>query len=155
MNSKLDYHQNFVHKIKNAYDFIIIDCPPTFSVFLLSGFLASEYYLVPLKPDPLSTLGIPLLERVIDFYSGNYEKKIEPLGVVFTMVRNTREMDNIMEGIKDTSAGKRYIFRSSLTMSTYVAEASRKNKALFEYQPSYRYGKEIKEITKEFLSLFA
>jgi len=70
------------------------------------------------------------------------------------MVRNTKEMDNVMEGIKDTSVGKRYVFRSKLTMSTYIAEASRKNKALFEYSKADRYGKEIKEITKEFLSLF-
>lgn len=147
--------QNFVEKIKSAYDFIFIDCPPTFSVFLLSGFLASEYYLVPLKPDPLSTLGIPLLERVLDAYSDSYGKTIEPLGVVFTMVRDTNEMYNVMDGVKDTSAGKRYVFRNVLSMSTYVAEASRKNKALFEYSRSYRYGEEIKKITKEFLDLFS
>jgi chromosome partitioning protein len=145
--------QNFVQKIRDAYDFIIIDCPPTFSVFLLSGVLASDYYLVPLKPDPLSTLGILLLERVINTYSEHYGKEIQPLGVVFIMIRNTREMDNVMEAMRDTSVGKRYIFRSGLTMSTYVAEASRNNKALFEYPPAYRYGEEIREITKEFLSL--
>jgi chromosome partitioning protein len=147
--------QNFVEKIKDAYDFIFIDCPPTFSIFLLSGFLASEYYLVPLKPDPLSTLGVPLLERVLRVHSGTYGKKIKPLGIVFTMVRNTREMENVMDTIKDTSAGKRYVFRNSLSMSTYIAEASRANRLLFEYRKSYRYGLEIKEITKEFLSLFA
>jgi len=147
--------QNFVEKIKDAYDFIFIDCPPTFSIFLLSGFLASEYYLVPLKPDPLSTLGVPLLERVLRVHSETYGKKIKPLGIVFTMVRNTREMENVMDTIKDTSAGKRYVFRNSLSMSTYIAEASRANRLLFEYRKSSRYGLEIKEITKEFLSLFA
>lgn len=146
--------QNFIKRIKKAYDFIIIDCPPTFSVFLLSGFLASDYYLVPLKPDPLSTLGVPLLESVLEVYSEDFEKKIEPLGVVFIMVRNTNEMDNVMEGIRDTSVGKRYVFRNYLSMSTYVAEASRLNKALFEYGPANRYGEEIKAITKEFLGLF-
>jgi len=147
--------QNFIKRIKSAYDFIIIDCPPTFSVFLLSGFLASEYYLVPVKPDPLSTLGIPLLEKVLAVHSETYSKEIEPLGVVFTMVRNTNEMKSVMDGIKDTSAGKRYVFKNSLSMSTYIAEASRENKALFEYPKSKRYGREIIKITEEFLSLFS
>ena len=111
--------ENFVKKIKDAYDFILIDCPPTFSIFLLSGFLASDYYLVPVKPDPLSALGVPLLEAVIGSYSEIYGKSIEPLGVVFTMVRSTKQMDQVIEGLRKTSAGKRYIFRNNLENSTY------------------------------------
>jgi chromosome partitioning protein len=45
------------------YDFIVIDCPPTLSLLTLSAYLASEYYLIPIKPDYLSSLGLPLLER--------------------------------------------------------------------------------------------
>jgi chromosome partitioning protein len=145
--------QNFVNTVQDAYDYIFIDCPPTFSVFLLSGFLASDYYLVPLKPDPLSTLGISLLERVLAAHSKTYHKVIEPIGVVFTMVRQTREMDNVMDTVKQTSAGKRYIFRNPLSNGTAVAEASRKNKFLFEYDRSRRQGEEIKAITKELIGL--
>jgi chromosome partitioning protein len=145
--------QNFINKVKPKYDLIIIDCPPTFSVFLLSGYLASDYYLVPLKPDPLSTLGITLLEQVLDAYAPTYEKSIEPLGVVFTMVRETREMSNVMDTVESTSVGKRYIFRNSLSFSTYVAEASRKNTFLFEYAKSWKQGEEISQITKELIRL--
>jgi chromosome partitioning protein len=121
----------------------------------LSGFLASDYYLVPLKPDPLSTLGIPLLEKVLDAHADTFGKTIEPLGVVFTMVRRTIEMENVSEGIRNTSVGKRYVFKNSLSMSTYVATASRKNLALFEYPKAYKQGEEIKGITKEFLDLLS
>lgn len=146
--------KNFINNIKGAYDFIIIDCPPTFSVFLLSGYLASDFYLVPLKPDPLSTLGIPLLDRVFSVYCETYGKKIRPLGVVFTMVRDTNEMLNVMEDIRDASAGKRYVFKNTLSMSTRVAEASRMNLPLFEWNRAAKYGKEIQDITDEFLKLF-
>jgi chromosome partitioning protein len=145
--------QNFINKISDQYDYIFIDCPPTFSVFLLSGFLASDYYVVPLKPDPLSSLGIPLLERVIDAYSELYEKVVQPLGIIFTMVRDTNEMFRVQYGIKDTSAGKRYIFKNSLSMGTGVAEASRKNSFLFDYERALKQGDEIKSITKELLGL--
>ncbi len=145
--------QNFVRTIQEGYDYILIDCPPTFSVFLLSGFLASDYYLVPLKPDPLSTLGISLMERVLAAHSKTYHKVIEPIGVVFTMVRQTNEMNNVMDTVKKTSAGKRYIFRNSLSNGTGVAEASRKNKFLFEYDRSAKQGFEISAITKELIDL--
>lgn len=145
--------QNFVKKIQKKYHFIIIDCPPTYSVFLLSGFLASDYYLVPLKPDPLSTLGISLLEKVLYAHSKTFSKVIEPIGVIFTMVRNTNEMYNVMETVKSTSVGKRYIFKNSLSNGTAVAEASRKNKLLFEYDRSQKQGNEIRNITKELIGL--
>ena len=147
--------KNFVAKIKDAYDFIIIDCPPTFSVFLSSGYLASDYYLIPLKPDPLSTLGILLLERVFKFYQecwGN--KEIKCVGVVFTMVRKTNEMKSVMGGIRLASAGKRYVFDNFLSMSTVVASAARKNLILFESNETAKYGNEIKDITDEFLRRF-
>lgn len=145
--------QNFVKKTKEKYDYILIDCPPTYSMFLLSGFLASDYYLVPLKPDPLSTLGISLLEKVLAAHSKTYSKSIEPIGVVFTMVRITKEMANVMETVKQTSVGKRYIFRNSLSMGTAVAEASRKNSFLFEFERSRKQGEEIKKITRELIDL--
>jgi chromosome partitioning protein len=145
--------QNFVNTIQEGYDYIFIDCPPTFSVFLLSGFLACDYYLVPLKPDPLSTLGISLMEKVLAAHSKTFRKVIEPIGVVFTMVRKTNEMSNVMDTVKRTSVGKRYIFRNSLSNGTGVAEASRQNKFLFDYDRSAKQGLEIRAITKELIDL--
>lgn len=146
--------QRFVDRIKEAYDFIFVDCPPTFSIFLTSGYLACDYYLTPLKPDPLSTLGIPLLQSVLEIQYDTYGKEIKPLGIVFTMVRNTKEMDNVMEDIRDKNAGKIYVFNNVLSMSTYVAQASRLNLPLFEYGKTARFGEEIKDITSELLELF-
>lgn len=145
--------QNFVSNIHEKYNYIFIDCPPTYSIFLLSGFLASDYYLVPLKPDPLSTLGISLLEKVLAANSKTFRKSIEPIGVVFTMVRQTNEMSNVMETVKETSVGKRYIFRNSLSMGTAVAEASRMNKFLFEFDKAKKQGDEIRSISRELIDL--
>lgn len=148
--------QNFIKKIEEAYDYIIIDCPPTFSIFLLSGILASEYYVVTVKPDPLSILGIPLLEAVIENYSENFSKKIKPLGVLFTMVRDTRMMSEVMSGLKQTSIGKRYIFENYTRYTTYYAEASSNHIPIFEHTQARYYGhdKDLEKITKELISLF-
>lgn len=148
--------QRFVAKVKDAYDFILIDCPPTFSIFLLSGILASDYYLVPVKPDPLSVLGVPLLESVIDYYSETYGLKLEPLGVLFTMVRSTSMMRNVMDGLKETSIGRRYIFENHLRNSTYYADASKKHIPLFKHYWARYYGHsdDVDRAVDEFLHFF-
>ena len=148
--------QNFIKTINEAYDFILVDCPPTFSIFLLSGILACDYYLVPVKPDPLSILGVPLLETVINYYSENYGKIIDPLGVIFNMVRDTRMMAEVSEALRTTSVGKRYIFENHTRYSTCYAEASHRHIPLFEhwYATYYGYTKEMAKITDELLFLF-
>lgn len=147
--------QNFVTKIHDAYDFIIIDCPPTFSIYLLSGILASENYIVPVKPDPLSFLGVPMLESVIKYYSRIYGKVTEPLGVVFTMVRGTRMMREVSDALRKTSIGKRYIFDNYCRLSKCYAEASKKHIPLFEdwYARYNGYSDEMEAYVDELLTL--
>lgn len=50
---------------ENDYDYVIIDTPPTPSVWMSSALIASNYYLIPVKPDPLSITGIDLLDSII------------------------------------------------------------------------------------------
>ncbi len=70
---------------RDRYDFVIIDTPPTPSHWMTSALLASDFYLVPLKPEPLSRVGIDLLRNVIQRFSENHGHNIECLGVVLTM----------------------------------------------------------------------
>lgn len=82
----------------NKYDFILIDCPPNFNIVTRNAIVASDAYLVPAKPDYLSTLGITELEKHISTLIEDYNtyaksddskwNKISPrlLGIVFTMV---------------------------------------------------------------------
>ena len=82
------------------YDLVMIDCPPNFNIVTKTAIIASDYILVPARPDYLSTLGIDYLLRSVrglikdynDFAEvkdGQKIEKIAPkmLGVVFTMIQ--------------------------------------------------------------------
>ena len=71
---------------KNNYDFILIDTPPTPSVWMTSALIASKYYLIPVKPDPISFVGIDLLENIIEQKRDSYDLNIECIGLVMTMI---------------------------------------------------------------------
>lgn len=85
---------------KNKYDLVLIDCPPNFNIVTKTAIIASDYILVPTRPDELSTLGIDYLMRSIrgllkdyndyaELKQGSEEKPVKPkiVGVVFTMVQ--------------------------------------------------------------------
>lgn len=85
--------------LPDAYDVVLIDCPPNFNIVTKTAIVASDSVLIPAKPDYLSTLGISYLQRSLadlvkdynDYADHASPPKVRPidpsiLGVVFTMV---------------------------------------------------------------------
>ncbi|HEM7808958.1 MULTISPECIES: ParA family protein [Burkholderia cepacia complex] len=72
-----------------GFDYVIIDTPPTPSMWMTSALIASDYYVIPVKPDPLSLIGIDLLRTIIERRRKSYGLKLKCLGLVFTMVERS------------------------------------------------------------------
>ncbi|MEL7242730.1 MAG: ParA family protein [Cyanobacteria bacterium J06636_27] len=75
--------------VRNEYDFIILDCAPGYNLLTRSALATSDFYVLPAKPEPLSVVGIQLLERRIAQLKESHEQEaninISMLGIVFTM----------------------------------------------------------------------
>lgn len=79
--------KNYLNHIKETgeYDICIIDCPPTPSVWMTSALIASDFYLIPSKPDPISMTGLDLLEGIIKERKENYGCSCRCAGLVLTI----------------------------------------------------------------------
>lgn len=105
-----------LEKLKSQYDFVLIDCPPNFNIVTKTSIAASNYILIPSRPDHLSTLGISYLKKSVrefveeyNFYTKQANIPVidpEIIGVVFTMVKvhaerpinaHQRFMDNVVK----------------------------------------------------------
>ncbi|MCP5379493.1 MAG: ParA family protein [Novosphingobium sp.] len=107
----------------DVYDYVVIDTPPTPSTFMTSAILASDYYVIPVRPEPLSRVGIDLLTGVIARVIKNHGHKIENAGVVLTMMdaRTTVYYDALSFLDSDEKwAGKR--FKTVLPQRTQIAK---------------------------------
>lgn len=136
------------------YDFVIIDCPPTISIFTQAAILASDKYLVPIKPDPLSVIGLPLLERWLSDYTEDQGLGLEQVGLVFTMVRGPlpARMREVMDDLRKKRGDM--VFKSHLSMATSVAESVEEHQPIFRFKKSRNgtVGTQIREIIDEFAS---
>ena len=76
-----------VDALEEAYDLVIIDCAPTESVLTTAAYLVADYLLVPVRPEFLSTIGLPLLEQSLtDFAARHPEGSPSVLGIVFNAI---------------------------------------------------------------------
>ncbi|KZL49393.1 ParA family protein [Nodularia spumigena] len=80
---------NIIKPVREEYDFIILDCAPGYNLLTRSALAASDFYILPAKPEPLSVVGIQLLERRIAKLKDSHEHEakinIKMLGIVFSM----------------------------------------------------------------------
>jgi len=121
----------FLDKVRGSFDYILIDCPPTASLFSYSAFLASDAYLVPVKPDPLSVLGLPLLQKAMQDYEERSGQELFRLGLIFTQVRQTDAMLATMQQVRRDYPGE--VFKHTIDQTTGVAEAVDANVPLQDY----------------------
>jgi chromosome partitioning protein len=71
-------------KVATRYDLVVIDCPPTESILTDAAYFASRYVLVPVKPEFMAAIGLPLLARSLtEFKLENGDHEIDICGVVF------------------------------------------------------------------------
>lgn len=95
------------HNLEPAgFDYAIIDTPPTPSVWMTSALIASDYFVIPVKPDPLSLIGIDLLWSIIDRRKRTYDLKLKCLGVVMTMVERPDSV--VFRTAREALASNRY-----------------------------------------------
>lgn len=114
---------NFIEEknLREIYDYILIDCPPTYSVYTVAALLPSDFYLIPVDPGIYSVLGISMLEKVVSaivepnklFFK---EKPLNNLGVIFT--RYKEESKEFVEMIEQAKAlNTMYFFKERFLFS--------------------------------------
>lgn len=70
-------------RMSSQYDLIIIDCAPTESILTDAAYFASRYVVVPVKPEYMATIGLPLLARSVrDFKFENEDHDLDIAGLV-------------------------------------------------------------------------
>lgn len=109
-------------KAAEKYDYVIVDTPPTPSSWMMSALIASDYYVIPVKAEPLSRVGIDLLQGVVNRCSENFGHDIECLGVVLTLTdRRTRNYADTIAWLDKNNLWKDRRFGSSLPQRTAIA----------------------------------
>jgi len=94
-----NYFREALDAVKKEYDVVLIDCPPNFNIVTKNALVASNLYIIPTKPDYLSTLGVEELQKHISHMEKDINEDIDEykfkfghidlqlLGVLFTMVK--------------------------------------------------------------------
>lgn len=92
----------FLAKVGSNYDLILIDCAPTESILTTAAYRSSRFVVVPVKPEYLATIGLPLLGRSLEeFKLMHQDQALEMAGIVFNDLKRTGTPPEQRKSLKD------------------------------------------------------
>lgn len=102
----ITYLEKIINSIKEQYDYILIDCPPSLNLITQNGLAIADSYIIPTIPDELSTRGIPQLVRKVEEFSVQNNQPIKSLGIVVTKVRTIPNglTERVLERLENTQS---------------------------------------------------
>lgn len=118
--------KQYINDIDDLYhfDFVVIDTPPTPSVWMSSALIASHYYVVPVKPDPLSYTGVDLLKNIIKTQTDNLNLNLKCAGLVMTMVEsNTIVYREAIKWVNNDPHWRKYLINKNIPKRTKLPNA--------------------------------
>jgi chromosome partitioning protein len=126
----------FVAKIQKNYDLILVDCAPTESILTSAAYRSSAYVLLPVKPEFLAAIGIPLLIRSLEDFKIQFDNHtLRIAGIIFNDADPQRKKKEHNAGRKDVLALAAdqgwYAFKNEIRHSDSFPVGSRKGMPIF------------------------
>ena len=111
-----------VEKVKNNYDYIIIDCPPSLSMLTINAMTTADTVLVPIQCEYYALEGLSQLIHTIDLVKERLNPRLEMEGVVFTMYDARTNLSlQVVENVKENL--NKTIYKTIIPRNIRLAEA--------------------------------
>ena len=125
--------KNCLNKVKDNYDFIFIDCPPSLGILTTNALAAADSVLIPVQCEYFALEGIMQLINTIMLAQRKVNPNLDIEGVLLTMFSNTNLGIEVIESIKGFF--KERVYDTIIPRLVRLAEAPSHGKPILEYEP--------------------
>jgi chromosome partitioning protein len=143
--------QKALEPVKERYDYILIDTPPSLGLLTINAFVASDGVIVPVQTEYLSLRGLVQLENTLGMVRDNLNPEVEIIGILPTMydrrITHSREADEILR----ENFGK-LVFNTRIRKTIRYAEAPVKGSSIIAYEPDGEAAALYRDLAKEVLN---
>lgn len=136
--------------IKNKYDYIIIDCPPSLGLITLNAFTASDSVLIPVQCEYFALEGLGQLLNTVELVRKHLNKNLYIEGALLTMYDiRTNLANQVVREVKKFFQNK--VYKTVIPRNVRVSEAPSYGMPISVYDPKSKGAKSYEKFTREFL----
>lgn len=137
-------------EIRNDFDYIIIDCPPSLGLLTINGLVAADQILIPVQAEYYALEGLGQLMSTINLIKENVKPELDILGAVLTMYDARFKLANdVLRELYRYFPNK--IFRSVIPRNIRLSEAPSYGQTILAYDPKSKGARAYERLAKEFL----
>ncbi|MBI2626366.1 MAG: ParA family protein [Candidatus Nealsonbacteria bacterium] len=139
-------------KVKEPYDFVIIDSPPSLGLLTLNALCAADEVLIPVQCEYLALEGFGQLLSTVDLVKNNLGKNLKIAGALLTMYsKNNNISREVAEEIRQKFPG--HVFNAVIPRAVVLAEAPRFGKTILQYAPNSQAAQAFRNLAEEIINL--
>ena len=138
--------------IKDKFDYILIDCPPSLGLVTLNAFTASNSVLIPVQCEYFALEGLGQLLNTINLVKKHLNKEIRIEGALLTMYDIRTNLSNqVVKEVKKYFENK--VYKTVIPRNVRLSEAPSYGMPITEYDPRSKGAKSYIKFAKEFLKI--
>ncbi len=145
------YLKKAMEGIKEEYDYIFIDCPPSLGILTVNGLVAADYVIIPLQCEYFALEGLSLLLQTVQRIKKHFNPDLKIGGILFTMYDvRTRLSNEIVQDV--TGYFKDKAFRTIIPRNVRLSEAPSHSVPVVLYDPECSGAKSYEKLAIEVMN---
>lgn len=138
--------------IKDKYDYIFIDCPPSLGLITLNSFTAADSVLIPVQCEYYALEGLGQLLNTINLVKKHLNKSLEIEGALLTMYDIRTNLSNqVVKEVKKYFDNK--VYKTVIPRNVRLSEAPSFGMPITMYDPKSKGARSYEKLAKEFLKM--
>lgn len=143
---------NAVKDIKDSYDYVLIDCPPSLGLLTINSLTAADKIIVPIQSEYYALEGLGQLLNSIDLIKTNLKENLEIMGAVITMFDKRNQLSHqVLKEVRRYFPG--HVFDAVIPRNVSLAEAPSFGKTILQYAPESVGAKAYDYLAREIIKL--
>lgn len=140
--------QSILSEVRDTYDRILIDCPPSTSILSVNALVAADAFIIPVTPSYLALEGVVSLGRVVRKVRKGVGEAAPVLGIVLTKVDpEGTDGHPMVEELRNHYGGK--VFDTEIRNDPQLEDAPGMSEDIFTYAPSSNGAKDYASLLDE------
>ena len=140
--------KKMLDKVKDNYDYVIIDSPPSLGILSMMSLVASDKILIPVQCEYYALEGVSQLMDTITLVKDNFNPNLNILGIVMSMYDGRTNLSNqVVEEVEKFFKDK--VFKTYIPRNVRLAEAPSFGMNIFDYDSKSKGAKAYIDLAKE------
>ncbi|HEX4850860.1 MAG TPA: ParA family protein, partial [Puia sp.] len=136
--------------IVHEYDFILIDCPPSFGLLTVNALVASDYVIIPLQAEFLPLKGVHSFFHLLDMMKDIPNLHLEVAGFILTKFSERKKLNReIKETLEHEFDAK--VFNTFIRTDIRLAAAQKKGLDIFSFAPGSHGSEDYEKLANELM----